>query len=191
MVADGYGPYQTVARAGPDGVPRYTLAFCWAHVRRKYVKAEVFEPACAEVIELIGKLCEVERDLPNPHALTAGEQKGGAGQHPGGATGALCARGRGDQGVAGRQQGLPDSTFRKAIKYMLDLWHGLTVFLENPWVPPENNLVYAVHGIAAVVIGRQPHVLEKVGELFPVPGDAGDRLAHRPLGQVLGFCSAR
>ena len=36
---------------------------------------------------------------------------------------------------AGRQQGLPESTFRKAIKYMLDLWHGLTVFLSNPWVP--------------------------------------------------------
>jgi hypothetical protein len=31
VVADGYEPYQTVARAGPDGVPRYTLAFCWAH----------------------------------------------------------------------------------------------------------------------------------------------------------------
>jgi hypothetical protein len=31
VVADGYEPYQTVARAGPDGVPRYALAFCWAH----------------------------------------------------------------------------------------------------------------------------------------------------------------
>jgi Transposase IS66 family len=31
VVADGYEPYQIVARAGPDGVPRYTLAFCWAH----------------------------------------------------------------------------------------------------------------------------------------------------------------
>jgi hypothetical protein len=70
VVADGYEPYQTVARAGPDGVARYTLAFCWAHVRGKYVKAEPFAPTCAEAIELIGKLYEIERDPPNPHHLT-------------------------------------------------------------------------------------------------------------------------
>jgi len=155
VVADGYEPYQTVARAGPDGVPRYTLAFCWAHVRRKYVKAEVFEPACAEVIELIGKLYEVERDLPNPHALT-GEEQEAALAH------ILAVRRERSAPVveeikawAGRQQGLPESTFRKAIKYMLDLWHGLTVFLENPWVPLDNNLVE--RQIRPLVVGRKNH----------------------------------
>ena len=155
VVADGYEPYQTVARAGPDGVPRYTLAFCWAHVRRKYVKAEVFEPACAEVIELIGKLYEVERDLPNPHALT-GEEQEAALAH------ILAVRRERSAPVveeikawAGCQQGLPESTFRKAIKYMLDLWHGLTVFLENPWVPLDNNLVE--RQIRPLVVGRKNH----------------------------------
>jgi hypothetical protein len=45
------------------------------HVRRKYVKAEPFAPTCAEAIELIGKLYEIERDLPNPHILTGAEQE--------------------------------------------------------------------------------------------------------------------
>jgi transposase len=155
VVADGYEPYQIVARAGPDGVPRYTLAFCWAHVRRKYVKAEPFAPTCAEVIDLIGKLYEVERDLPNPHALTGAERETALAR-------ILAVRRERSAPVvdeikkwAERQQGLPESTFRKAIQYMLNLWHGLTVFLENPWVPLDNNLVE--RQIRPLVVGRKNH----------------------------------
>jgi transposase len=155
VVADGYEPYQIVARAGPDGVPRYTLAFCWAHVRRKYVKAEPFAPACAEVIDLIGKLYEVERDLPNPHALTGVEREAALAR-------ILAVRREISAPVvdeikkwAERQQGLPESTFRKAIKYMLDLWQGLTVFLGNPWVPLDNNFVE--RQIRPLVVGRKNH----------------------------------
>ena len=155
VVADGYEPYQTVARAGPDGVARYTLAFCWAHVRRKYVKAEPFAPTCAEVIELIGELYEIERDLPNPHNLTGVEQDTALAR-------ILAVRRERSAPVveaikvwARRQQGLPESTFRKAITYMLGLWHGLTVFLENPWVPLDNNLVE--RQIRPLVVGRKNH----------------------------------
>lgn len=155
VVADGYEPYQTVARAGPDGVLRYILAFCWAHVRRKYVKAEPFAPTCAEVIDLIAKLYEIERGLPNPHALTGAEQESALAH-------ILAVRRERSVPVveeikawAGRQQALPESTFRKAIKYMLDLWHGLTVFLENPWVPLDNNLVE--RQIRPLVVGRKNH----------------------------------
>jgi transposase len=155
VIADGYEPYQTVARAGPDGVPRYTLAFCWAHVRRKYVKAEPFAPACAEVIDLIGKLYEIERGLPDPHALTGADRESAL-------THILAVRREKSAPVveaikawAGQQQGLPESTFRKAIQYMLDLWHGLTVFLENPWVVLDNNFVE--RQIRPLVVGRKNH----------------------------------
>jgi transposase len=40
VVADGYGAYEALARAGP----RFTLAHCWAHVRRKFVEAEPHHP---------------------------------------------------------------------------------------------------------------------------------------------------
>ena len=155
VLADGYEPYQTVARAGPDGLVQYILAFCWAHVRRKYVKAEPFAPACAEVIDLIGKLYEVEHDLPNPHVLAGAEREAALAQ-------ILAARRERSAPVvaeikawAERQQGLPESSFRKAIKYMLDLWHGLTVFLQNPWVPLDNNLVE--RQIRPLVVGRKNH----------------------------------
>ena len=36
IIADGYGADAALARAGP----RFTLAHCWAHVRRKFVEAE-------------------------------------------------------------------------------------------------------------------------------------------------------
>ena len=155
VVADGYEPYQTVARAGPDGIPRYTLAFCWAHVRRKFVKAEAFAPTCAEVIDLIGKMYAIERDLPDPHALTGTERE----------TALAHIRAIRQERSAPivdeikawalRQQALPESTFRKAIHYMLDLWHGLTVFLENPWVVLDNNLVE--RQIRPLVVGRKNH----------------------------------
>jgi hypothetical protein len=38
-------------------------------VRGKFVKAEPSAPTCAEAIDLIGKLYEIERDLPNTHTL--------------------------------------------------------------------------------------------------------------------------
>jgi hypothetical protein len=56
---------------------------------------------------------------------------------------------------AARQQAMPESSFRKAIQYMLDLWHGLTVFLENPWVVLDNNLVE--RQIRPMVVGRKNH----------------------------------
>jgi transposase len=36
VVAGGYGAYEALTRAGP----RFTLAHCWAHVRRKFVEAD-------------------------------------------------------------------------------------------------------------------------------------------------------
>jgi transposase len=52
VIADGYGAYDALARAGP----RFTLAHCWAHVRRKFVEAEPHYPGpCGEVLELIGQ----------------------------------------------------------------------------------------------------------------------------------------
>jgi hypothetical protein len=53
------------------------------------------------------------------------------------------------------QKPLPDSTFRKALKYMLELWNGLTVFLHNPWVPLDNN--HVERQMRDVVLGRKNH----------------------------------
>jgi transposase len=132
-MVDAYDAYQT-ARAGPGGVLLFSLVFCWAHVRRRYVKATPFaEAACNEVLDLIGKLYEIERDLPNPHALEGDDQKAALEQIR------AIRQERSAPIIAeikmwvGRQAALPESTFAKAIKYMVDQWSGLTAFLENPW----------------------------------------------------------
>ncbi len=66
VIVDGYGAYDALARAGPS----FTLAHCWAHVRRKFIEAEAHYPApCREVLELIGQLYAVERAAPSLPAM--------------------------------------------------------------------------------------------------------------------------
>src|SRR3989475_8620419 len=61
VLADGYAAYDALARAGPS----FTLAHCWAHVRRKYVEAEPHYPdACREALDLIGRLYTLEAAIP-------------------------------------------------------------------------------------------------------------------------------
>lgn len=43
----------------------------------------------------------------------------------------------------------------KALNYMLKLWPGLTVFLDNPEVPLDNNA--AERALRGVVVGRKNH----------------------------------
>jgi hypothetical protein len=50
VVADGYGAYAALARAGPG----FTLAHCWAHVRRKFVEIESHYPRqVREILDLM------------------------------------------------------------------------------------------------------------------------------------------
>jgi len=54
-----------------------------------------------------------------------------------------------------RPTALPRSGLRKAIDYMLSHWHGLTLFLEDPNIPLDNNL--AERKMRGVVLGRKNH----------------------------------
>ncbi|KFE58277.1 Mobile element protein [Hyalangium minutum] len=141
MLVDGYAAYQTATKSGADGPAPATLAFCWAHVRRKFVEALKFEPACAHMLELIGQL-EVLA-----HRLAVRQQQSAP----------LIEQ---VKAWALSQKALPDSTFRKALEYMLELWNGLTVFLHNPRVPLDNNPVE--RQMRDVVLGRKNHYGSKV-----------------------------
>ena len=121
--------YQTATKSGPDGPCPATLAFCWAHVRRKFFEAQQFATPCKEVLELIGELYAVEADLPGWYALE-GEERQAALAHR------LAVRQQKSAPLTQRirdwahaQRAMPGSAFRKAIEYMLNLWSGLTVFL--------------------------------------------------------------
>jgi transposase len=155
VVVDGYAAYQTATKSGANGPAPATLAFCWAHVRRKFVEALKFEPACEQVVELIGQLYALEEDLPDWHALEGQAQQDALAHR-------LTVREQQSTPLVERikawalaQKALPDSTFRKALEYMLELWNGLTLFLRNPRVPLDNN--HVERHLRDMVLGRKNH----------------------------------
>jgi len=153
VVADGYGAYDALARAGPG----FTLAHCWAHVRRKFVEAEPHYPApCAEIIELIRQLYGVERACPSLDPAASAETRTAALE--------LRARLRREESApiveairtwAHHQRALPESSLGKAIAYMLGLWAGLTRFLTDARIPLDNNATE--RGLRGMVLGRKNH----------------------------------
>jgi transposase len=153
VVADGYGAYEALARAGP----RFTLAHCWAHVRRKFVEAEPHYPGpCAEVLDLIGQLYTVERECPTrvgaALATEATELQDQRARLRAERSAPLVAAIR---AWAQRQRALPESALGKAIAYMLGLWPGLTRFLDDPRIPLDNNATE--RALRGMVIGRKNH----------------------------------
>jgi len=149
VMADGYGVYEALARAGPN----FTMAHCWAHVRRKFIEAEEYHPApCREVLALIGQLYAVERLAPRTEDWEPAERL------------ALRARLRDERsrGVvaqirrwAEEQRPLPQSGLGKAIRYMIGMWPGLTRFIEDARIPLDNNV--AERSLRGMVVGRKNH----------------------------------
>jgi transposase len=155
VVVDGYASYQTATKSAQEGPAPATLAFCWAHVRRKFVEALRFQPACEQVLELIGQLYAIEEDLPDWHALEGQAQQDALAHR-------LVVRQQQSAPLVERiktwalsQKAFPDSAFRNALEYMLELWKGLTVFLHNPRVPLDNN--HVERQLRDMVVGRKNH----------------------------------
>jgi len=150
VMADGYTAYDALSRAGPS----FTLAHCWAHVRRKFIEAAPhFPEPCGQVLDLIGQLYAVEGEIPSP-------------SDPADRAAALALRHRLRQersrplvrairGWAVAQRPLPESCLGKAVAYMLGLWKGLTLFLDDPRIPLDNNATE--RGLRGVVLGRKNH----------------------------------
>lgn len=151
LVVDGYKAYDTLAKDNKT----LKLAHCWAHARRKFVEAEPNHPECGEALDLIGQLFEVDRGTRDP-TLLEGDAKLEAAQER------LAKRSREAPPLldklrawALQQRGLPKSGLRKAIDYMFRYWDGLLVFVEDPFVPLDNN--GTERALRGMVIGRKNH----------------------------------
>ena len=127
LVADAYGGYDGVV-AG-NGITR---AGCWAHARRKFVDLEKSEPGIArEAVTLMDAIFAVERSIreaaPDGRAETRREKSGAIVE---------MIRGRLEhwRGVL-----LPKHPMAGAVGYALNQWSELTVFLNDPEVPIDNN----------------------------------------------------
>lgn len=110
----------------------YVLAYCWAHVRRKFIKAEGNDPIRSkQFLDMVAQLYAIEAQAP-----------------PGPEGDELRKKLRGEQSrpiienmkqwLIG-QRFLPGSDIGTAIKYVAACWDGLCVFVDEPKVPIDNN----------------------------------------------------
>jgi transposase len=118
--------------------------YCNAHARRKFVEAELIEPTLAgPVIEYYKKVYQIESEIKGlpPDEIRAHRQDRTR----------LIFESMRDYVAA--LQVLPTSALGKAQSYMLKNWIGLTKFLEDGEIPPDNN--QSERGLRNPVVGRK------------------------------------
>jgi transposase len=154
-MTDGYTAYQSLEKSSPN----LKLAHCWAHVRRKFLEAADFNAELSEqAVGLIDGLFKIEREVPRAGPDATDEEKQKLLE--------LRYRLRQEKSKplikellewAGKHDGavLPRSKLGKAITYMLKLWKGLTLFVDDPQIPLDNNA--AERALRGVVVGRKNH----------------------------------
>jgi transposase len=150
VVCDGYGAYATLAAPSRDGPgPGFTLAHCWAHVRRKLFECEPAFPEAAEALALIGQLYDVEAEArkaevgdPRAHLAVLRAER----SRP------LVAALRSWMLA---QRALPQSGLGRALAYADGLWPGLVRFLDDPAIPLDNNATE--RALRGLVVGRKNH----------------------------------
>jgi transposase len=151
VLCDGYAAYNALAKGPPPARegPVIALAHCWAHVRRKFVEAEPHYPEATEMLERIGRLYAIEREI---REAPLAERE-------------AVARERRSRDAAPvvreihawllAQRTLPRSALGKAIAYTANIWPGLCRFLDDPRIPIDNN--GTERGMRALAVGRKNH----------------------------------
>ena len=134
LQVDGYAGYNPLTAAARPGGP-VKLAFCWAHVRRKFYELHVagHQPIATEALTRLKKLYEVEADVRGlpPELRSSLRQK-----HAKPVIEALKpwleAR------LAEVSKG---SKLGKAIRYALNRWDGLVRYLDDGRIEIDSNTV--------------------------------------------------
>lgn len=144
LQVDGYAAYKALARKGAEGI---RLAFCLAHARRKFVDAyrKSPSPVAATIIALIGAVYAVEARVRTGSAAERLEVRQAE------------AREMMDKIKAQIDAMLPQlspkSDLAKAMRYTLNHWKGLILFLEDGRIEVDTNTVE--RGMRNVAQGRK------------------------------------
>jgi len=151
LVCDGLLVYGCLAdRRSETGTP-ITLAHCWAHVFRKFRDASADFPIAIEMMQLIGKLYDVDKragPFPGNDEVRRRRKKLRA-KH----SKKILAQIR---RLALKLIDVPkDLTIRDAAAYLLKYWDGLKVFATDPDVPLDNN--GCERDLRQAVQGRKNH----------------------------------
>jgi hypothetical protein len=143
---DGYQGYNALGEK-----EKIVHAGCWAHVRRKFVDAKGNSKGdnsfAHSIISMIKKLYDVETEIRekkyNGEEILKLRNKE---SRP-------VVKKIGDMLEKNRHSIAPKSLTGKAISYAVDLWPRLSVYLDNPIIPIDNNLVE--NAIRPFTVGRK------------------------------------
>lgn len=137
---DGYGVYKTITNADrlDNLAEQVRLAFCWAHVRRLFVKIErtlapALAPIAHEALVRIGQLYQIERQL---NGRDAEERRQGRQQLARPLT--LKLKSWFEEQLATLSD---KSDTASAIQYALKHWRGLTLYLDDGRIELDTNAV--------------------------------------------------
>lgn len=134
---DGYAAYKTLTDPGrkTNCVETITLAFCWSHLRRRFVEIERTSPApvAKDALGRIGQLYTIERAL---RGRTAEERRQGRQANAKPLVTALKSW------FEGRLKTLSaKSPTAEAIRYGLNHWDGLIRYLDDGRIELDTNAV--------------------------------------------------
>jgi len=157
LQVDGYGGYGALARRGD-----IQLAFCWAHVRRRFFElaSAGSSPVATEVLGHIARLYAIDADV---RGRSADERRAARQQHSRPVVEEL--RRFLDAKLA---QISRKSTLAEAIRYALTRWEGLTRFLDDGRIELDSN---------SVERAIRPLALNRKNALFAGSDDGGDHWA--------------
>lgn len=146
LVTDGYAAYGKYAAARPA----VTAANCWAHTRRQFERAKEAEPAAvSEVLEIIGWLYAVEREIRDRH-LTGADKLAARTRE---SVPVVEAFWRWCEGQRNRIDLVPSHPLAKALNYAFARVEELQVFLGDPDVPIDTN--HLERALRSIPMGRK------------------------------------
>jgi hypothetical protein len=144
VLCAGYVGYNLLKKAGMP------VAYCWAHVRRKFIEIEQNYPKeCQEILCLMDQLFEIEKQAKSFKELKKLRRRK---SRP------VTAKTH-EWLLKNKSIHLPQRHFTKAINYTLKHWYGLTLFLDHISVPLINN--DAERALRHAVMGRKASMDQK------------------------------
>ena len=156
LQVDGYGGYAALARRSQQ----ISLAFCWAHVRRKFYELADTSPVATEVLRRVALLYAIEDEV---RGLSAEQRR--AVRHD---RSRIILDDLRQYLDARNRQVSAKSKIGEAIRYALTRWDGLSRFLDDGRVDLDSNTVER---------SIRPLALNRKNALFAGSDEGGDNWA--------------
>ncbi|WP_223806889.1 IS66 family transposase, partial [Novosphingobium sp. LASN5T] len=156
LQVDGYGGYAALARRRQQ----ISLAFCWAHVRRKFFELADTSPVATEVLRRVALLYAIEDEV---RGLSAEQRR--AVRHD---RSRIIVDDLRQYLDARNRQVSAKSKLGEAIRYALTRWDGLSCFLDDGRIDLDSNTVER---------SIRPLALNRKNALFAGSDEGGDNWA--------------